>query len=404
MRTNVLLSKHVDEASPGRRWCPVSQSPADGPDGVPPVGRVLRRRARGARRRPAPSSPPCWERRSGRWTSSMSGSCSGGFGRAAAARARGLRGGHGGRGVRPPPGGAAGGVEGARGPGPVAGRGVPGRGARLRDDRQRLQRRPAARHGRQHRRPAPVHAGRDGGGRRSTGTAPGSSATPPCTCPTTWPPRPTRSSPTPPRRCGWRTCSKKAARLEARLDPEGVQRRKDEARHDRRVELRRRGLGRGVAGGPGARPGRGAGGEGVDRRRGGPAPQRGPARHPGPDPGAGPAGPDPPAQPLGPPRPAAPEPEPDARRRRRDPGGDPGPDGDDDFGGRRQRLPRRPRRLLSALTTPATADAPDDDDDDDDDRRRKRKTKRTRAARPGSTARRPAPRSTRPAARPRCPP
>jgi Domain of unknown function (DUF222) len=32
---------------------------------------------------------------------------------------------------------------------------------------------------------------------------------------------------------------KKAARLEARLDPEGVQKRKDEARHDRRVELRR---------------------------------------------------------------------------------------------------------------------------------------------------------------------
>ena len=31
----------------------------------------------------------------------------------------------------------------------------------------------------------------------------------------------------------------KAARLEARLDPEGVARRKDEARHDRRVELRR---------------------------------------------------------------------------------------------------------------------------------------------------------------------
>ena len=35
MRTGVLLSRHVDEASPGRRWCPVSQSPADGPDGVP---------------------------------------------------------------------------------------------------------------------------------------------------------------------------------------------------------------------------------------------------------------------------------------------------------------------------------------------------------------------------------
>jgi hypothetical protein len=32
---------------------------------------------------------------------------------------------------------------------------------------------------------------------------------------------------------------KKAARLEARLDPEGVAKRKDEARHDRRVELRR---------------------------------------------------------------------------------------------------------------------------------------------------------------------
>src|SRR3984957_5461174 len=32
---------------------------------------------------------------------------------------------------------------------------------------------------------------------------------------------------------------KKATRLEARLDPEGVQKRKDEARHDRRVELRR---------------------------------------------------------------------------------------------------------------------------------------------------------------------
>jgi Domain of unknown function (DUF222) len=32
---------------------------------------------------------------------------------------------------------------------------------------------------------------------------------------------------------------RKAARLEARLDPEGVRKRKDEARHDRRVELRR---------------------------------------------------------------------------------------------------------------------------------------------------------------------
>jgi Domain of unknown function (DUF222) len=32
---------------------------------------------------------------------------------------------------------------------------------------------------------------------------------------------------------------RKAARLEARLDPDGVQKRKDEARHDRRVELRR---------------------------------------------------------------------------------------------------------------------------------------------------------------------
>src|SRR3984957_20809006 len=35
MRMGVPLSRYVDEASPGRRWCPVSQSPADGPDGVP---------------------------------------------------------------------------------------------------------------------------------------------------------------------------------------------------------------------------------------------------------------------------------------------------------------------------------------------------------------------------------
>src|SRR5580700_6746440 len=35
MRMGVLISGYVDEASPGRRWCPVSQSPADGPDGVP---------------------------------------------------------------------------------------------------------------------------------------------------------------------------------------------------------------------------------------------------------------------------------------------------------------------------------------------------------------------------------
>src|ERR1700733_13639045 len=36
MRTDVLLSRHVEEASPGRRWCPVSQSPSDGPERVPP--------------------------------------------------------------------------------------------------------------------------------------------------------------------------------------------------------------------------------------------------------------------------------------------------------------------------------------------------------------------------------
>src|ERR1700735_1432958 len=36
MRTDVLLSRYVDEASPGRRWCPVSQSPSDGPEPTPP--------------------------------------------------------------------------------------------------------------------------------------------------------------------------------------------------------------------------------------------------------------------------------------------------------------------------------------------------------------------------------
>src|ERR1700733_9803564 len=36
MRTGMLLSEYVDEASPGRRWCPVSQSPADGPGPASP--------------------------------------------------------------------------------------------------------------------------------------------------------------------------------------------------------------------------------------------------------------------------------------------------------------------------------------------------------------------------------
>src|ERR1700727_1386214 len=31
----MLLSGYVEEASPGRRWCPVSQSPADGPEPGP---------------------------------------------------------------------------------------------------------------------------------------------------------------------------------------------------------------------------------------------------------------------------------------------------------------------------------------------------------------------------------
>ena len=238
----------------------------------------------------------------------------GGVGGAAAARARGLRGDHGGRGVRPPPRGAAGGVEGPRRPGAVAGRRVPGRGARLRDDRQRLQRRascstwpPTSSAGCRPRWPGWRRA-------RSTGTAPASSATPPCTCPTTSPPRPTRSWPRPRRSCGSRTCRRRRPGSRPASTPRASQKRKDEARHDRRVELRREDSGAACAGGAGARPGRGAGGEGVDRRRGGPAPQRGPARHPGPDPGDDPHGPDPPAQPLGPPRPAAhrTQPEPDA--------------------------------------------------------------------------------------------
>src|SRR5580692_7735049 len=32
----MLLSRYVDKTSPGRRWCPVSQSPADGPESTPP--------------------------------------------------------------------------------------------------------------------------------------------------------------------------------------------------------------------------------------------------------------------------------------------------------------------------------------------------------------------------------
>ena len=137
----------------------------------------------------------------------------------------------------------------------------------------------------------------------STGTAPAPSATPPSTCPTTSPRPPTRSSPAAAPEIRLADLQQKAARLEARLDPEGVRARKDEARRDRRVELRREDSGAASPGRPGARPRRGAGGEGVDRRRGGPAPQRGPGRHPGPDPGDDPDRPHPPAQPLGPPRP-----------------------------------------------------------------------------------------------------
>ena len=151
----------------------MSQSPADGPERVPLVGRVLRRRDGGA----PPPGPELaallGEAVADARTSSMSGSCSG-AGSAArrlrahadyleimavaefarrreeqleASKARGDR-------VRSRDGG------------------VPGRGARLRDDRHRLQRRPAARHGAQHRHPAAVHPGGDGGGRDRPGPRP----------------------------------------------------------------------------------------------------------------------------------------------------------------------------------------------------------------------------------------
>ena len=188
---------------------------------------------------------------------------------------------------------------------------------------------------------------------------------------------------------------KKAARLEARLDPEGVQRRKDEARHDRRVELRREDSGAACLAGRELDPAEAlAGKASIDaeavrlRNAGLPGTlaqiraavlldriaQRSPWDR------------------LAPP-PAEPEPDDDDG----DPGDDPGP----------------------ATTTSSTPTAPRDPDAPPDalvstrppppttqttTMQTRRRRRRTRAARPGSTARRPAPRSTRPAARPRCPP
>ena len=200
----------------------------------------------------------------------------------------------------------------------------------------------------------------------------------------------------------------KAARLEARLDPEGVRERRDEARRDRRVELRREDSGAAALSGRELDPAEAIAGkasidaEAVRLRNAGlpgtlaqiraavlldrihqrspwdrlaplpepdPDPDADPADHPGPgedDPLAAPglpADPDFPAGPAATTTPAA----------------------------------TTPRPARPTATTPAKTMK----------KRRKRtrtRTRRTRAARPGSTARPPAPRSTRPAARPRCPP
>ena len=135
----------------------------------------------------------------------------------------------------------------------------------------------------------------------------------------------------------------KAARLEARLDPEGVQERKDEARHDRRVELRREDSGAACLSGRELDPAEALAGkasidaEAVRLRNAGLPGTLAQIR------AAGPAGPDPPAQPLGPPRPASPNPDP-TRTPTATPATTPAPT--DDLlaapDSRRRRLPGRP--------------------------------------------------------------
>ena len=113
----------------------------------------------------------------------------------------------------------------------------------------------------------------------------------------------------------------KAARLEARLDPEGVQRRKDEARHDRRVELRREDSGAASCrAGSWTRPRRWRGRRRSTPRRSGCATRACPA--PWPRSGRRSCWTGSPAQPLGPPRPA---PRRTRTRRRRRPTTTPAP-------------------------------------------------------------------------------
>ena len=185
---------------------------------------------------------------------------------------------------------------------------------------------------------------------------------------------------------------RKAARLEARLDPDGVQRRKDEARHDRRVELRREDSGAACLSGRELDPAEAlAGKASIDaeavrlRNAGLPGTlaqiraavlldriaQRSPWDRLAPPPA---------------------EPRPDDG----DPGDDPGPC-DDYFGGD------------DAIVDPDGPYAPDDAHapaDDADATKQTRSGRRRGRGPPGRVRRRrrPAPRSTRPAARPRCPP
>jgi hypothetical protein len=157
----------------------------------------------------------------------------------------------------------------------------------------------------------------------------------------------------------------RAARLEARLDPEGVQRRKDEARHDRRVELRREDSGAACLSGRELDPAEAlAGKASIDaeavrlRNAGLPGTlaqiraailldrihQRSPWDRLAPLP--------------------EPEPDPDADG---DPFDDPGPDGPRDGSGNSGPGPGRSDGYDSGEDdTPADPDAPDDDDYDDE--------------------------------------
>ena len=285
-------------------------------------------------------------------------------------------------------------------------RGVPGRGARLRDERQRSQRRDPHRHGRNITgRLLATLAGMEAGLIDRDRARAISNAT--LHLPDEKAAIADKILAEAATEMRLADLYQKAGRLQARLDPEGVKARKEETKRDRRVELRRE-----ISGALARRPGTGPRGgderEGVDRRGSCPAPQRGPARDPGPDPRDDLDGPHPPAQLLGPPRPATPRrPRPEASRRPSTPTADPTRDDPDDdtrtCGGTAN--PATLRETTQALHRDGDAGPGhperDDADDNDADDEKKRKM---RAVPAGSAAgRRPDHPATGPAARPRCP-